>query len=409
MDSGRFVWEEYPETEAMVASLIREACEKSEEINRVTHQISSRTFSRISDWIESFTLSGALMYEIERLGYRLWTTIYGQKIFIHPRGCFPALRVFPGPVQVVRGITLKIESLTVFRHLGGFYGELDGTPGSGYSRILLSDTGGTLLFAAEKNADMWMPEEMDSSGVQDIMEARELILKRRRAFDRGEDGWKYTERIINRVIGLVGRDRCASMFLDSERRIWEVCCPAAMALKSLHDKLGLGWGNHDHHVFRSSRKNFHHLIAIFELMGFGRRERFLRGADANEWGVQALEQPSIGAVALVELDASRDEMNDEILEGGLDELKTPGVVGKWVGERGESIFGGYMHRLALRYDYDELRRNLPSLGLDISEPYAGAPSVRQALMQCGSPRRNESPFLLECVERNLGCKGLSVA
>ena len=44
------------------------------------------------------------------------------------------------------------------------------------------------------------------------------------------------------------------------------------------DKLGLGWANHDHHTYRSSRRHFARLIAIFEKLGFVCRERFYAGA-----------------------------------------------------------------------------------------------------------------------------------
>ena len=43
----------------------------------------------------------------------------------------------------------------------------------------------------------------------------------------------------------------------------------------------LGWANHDHHTFRSSRKHFPTLITILETLGFVPRERFHAGSEAR--------------------------------------------------------------------------------------------------------------------------------
>ncbi len=379
MNADLYSWKTYPETESFINNLVTEACEKNEDINRVSKQVERHTSTLFKNWIESFTLSGALLYELETLGYTLKSAIYGQKLFVHTKGVFPSLRVFPGPVQVVRGLTLKVESLSVFRYLSGFYGEIDGTPGSNYSRILLSDRGGILLFAAEKNAEVWMPEDLESGELQELLEARNLLLQRRRFFDSDEDGWKYTERLIDRALGLVGRDRCASLFLEQERRYWEARNTSARVLKARQDKLGLGWGNHDHHTFRNQRKTLHRFIHLMEMLGFKTREKFFVSDEKNSgWGVQILEQPGIDAVVSVDVDITPEELDTDFTHNELGDIQKPGRISLWTSMHGESIFEAGIHHLGVKYDYDALKKILAQVRIDISEPFTDLSFFKQA-------------------------------
>jgi len=87
-------------------------------------------------------------------------------------------------------------------------------------------------------------------------------------------------------------DRC----IAEERRLWEARNRAARIQKRRQDQLGLGWGNHDHHTFRSSREHFADLIEFLLRLGFQKRERYYAGAEAG-WGAQISEQPVTGRSA----------------------------------------------------------------------------------------------------------------
>lgn len=369
----------FPDTEDFVGDLLREACESNDDVLMISEKIQEHTPTTLRDWIESFTLSGALLYEIEELGYRLRSTVYGQKLYVHPQGIFPVLRVFPGPVQVVRGITIKVESLSVFRYLSGFYGEIDGTPGSGYSRILLSDKGGVLLFAAEKNSDAWMPEDLETGEIQELLDARNLIVQRRRLFDPDENAWHSTERLIDRVLGLVGKDRCASLFLENERRFWEARNSPAKYMKSQQDKLGLGWGNHDHHTFRCRRRHFHSFIRLLKTMGFEYRNKILvRSSPEPGWGVLIMDHPGTGAVISADVDILPEEFEADFGNDELNDLEGFGPVGLWTALHGESILEAGMHHLGARYNYTALKEQLARVNIDIMEPFTDLPYFKQA-------------------------------
>jgi hypothetical protein len=71
-----------------------------------------------------------------------------------------------------------------------------------------------------------------------------------------------------------GVDRACDLFFAAEREYWQRRNRAAQVQKARQDRLGLGWANHDHHTYRSSREHFAPLIGVFEKLGFHCRERF---------------------------------------------------------------------------------------------------------------------------------------
>jgi len=369
----------FPEAERFIDDLVREVCEANADIRRLADRIRTNTATPMKHWIESFTLSGALLYRIEELGFRLKATLYGQKLYVHPRGIFPALRIYPGPVQVARGVTISVESLAVFRYLSGYYGEVDGTPGGPYSRILLSDEGGVLLFAAERNADVWMPVELEFGEIHDLLEARNLIVQRRRFFPPDEDPVQATERLIRRILGLVGPDRCAALFLEQERRFWEARNTAGRFLKAEQDRLGLGWGNHDHHTFRCRRVHFEPFVRLLESMGFERAEKF-RVPNPSEpgWGVLILEHPGIGAWVSVDVDVRPGEIEGDFGHEPLRPIDEVGPVGLWTLLHGESLFEAGLHHLAVRADYAAMKKRLGRARIAVMEPFTDTPEFRQA-------------------------------
>ena len=70
------------------------------------------------------------------------------------------------------------------------------------------------------------------------------------------------------AVELVGPDLAASYFLQQERAYWQRHNSAGALQHARQDRLGLGWGNNDHHTFRSSRAAFAPLIGFLTLLGF---------------------------------------------------------------------------------------------------------------------------------------------
>ena len=97
-------------------------------------------------------------------------------------------------------------------------------------------------------------------------------------------GFDHARVLIQYAAGNIGgMPRACDLFFRAERDYWQSRNRAAQIQKMRQDALGLGWANHDHHTYRSSREHFATLISIFEMMGFHCRERFYAGKEAG-WG-----------------------------------------------------------------------------------------------------------------------------
>jgi len=95
----------------------------------------------------------------------------------------------------------------------------------------------------------------------------ERFRKRPRHFERDEEGFEAANRLIDDAIRDLGPDLSCDLWFAAEREFWMRRNRAAQAQKARQDRLGLGWANHDHHTYRSSRKNFKLLVATWEKLG----------------------------------------------------------------------------------------------------------------------------------------------
>jgi hypothetical protein len=202
----------------------------------------------------------------------------------------------------------------------------------------------------------------------------------RRSDATDAEAYRDAQALIERIVGLVGRDLACHIVFAGERTFWESRNRAAQVQKSRQDKLGLGWGNHDHHTFRSSREHFIDLMRALELLGFERRERYYTGAQAG-WGAQILEQPVEGVVAFCDVDLLPEETEIDFSRQALPPSRRLGTIGLWVGLHGESFLQAGMHHLECRFDYQLLREQLASLNVNTMKPFSDLPFLKQAFTE----------------------------
>ncbi|HMH60805.1 MAG TPA: hypothetical protein VK561_05860, partial [Bradyrhizobium sp.] len=170
-------------------------------------------------------------------------------------------------------------------------------------------------------------------------------------------------------------------FFRQERAYWEGRNRAGREQKRRQDSLGLGWANHDHHTFRSSRKHFVDLMKAWEMLGFHRRERYYAGSQAG-WGAQIVEQPIEGITIFNDVDLFSDETEIDFSREPLSpEEKKLRTVGLWVGLHGESFLDAGMHHLECRFDYELLREQLAAAHIKTMAPFSDFPFLKQAFTQ----------------------------
>jgi hypothetical protein len=172
-------------------------------------------------------------------------------------------------------------------------------------------------------------------------------------------------------------DRTCDLFFASEREYWQGRNQAAQVQYARQQALGLGWANHDHHTYRSSREHFARLIRVLELMGCQCRERFFAGHEAG-WGAQVLEQPQCGVVIFADVDLDADEVIADFAHHPLAPRNRLGTVGLWCRLHGEAFLEAGMHHLECRFDYEAARTQLRAAGIETMPPFTDFPYLKQA-------------------------------
>jgi hypothetical protein len=356
--------------------------------NPVARQLAERmqaeTGTDFFEWTDHIVLSPSEEKLLEDLGFtrdRHAETPGGEAVYEHSRTTLPRVILRRGQKQSPSLIALRPEFVADFMASNNLSGEPEGEPCSRYRRILVANENGTRLEAVERRAYQgFVPAPLRPGELSRIVKARELLYTRPRHFANESEGFKAANQILDRVLGLVGRDLACQFFFEGERAYWERRNRAGRVQKHRQDRLGLGWGNHDHHTFRCSREHFVDLVEFLLKLGFAKRERYYAGAEAG-WGAQISEQPATGIVVFADVDLLPEETQIDFSSHKLPPAPRLGTVGLWVGLHGESFLEAGMHHLEARFDFDLLRGQLQASGVTTMKPFSDFAFLRQAFTE----------------------------
>ena len=171
--------------------------------------------------------------------------------------------------------------------------------------------------------------------------------------------------------------RACDEFFAAERAYWQGKNQAGRIQYARQQQFGLGWANHDHHTYRSSRHCFHRLVHVLEMLGLECRERFYAGREAG-WGAQVMEQPYTGIIVFADVDLAPDEIVRDFSHEPLPPRQQLGTVGLWCALHGEAILQAGMHHLECQFDFEAARSQLASLGANSMNPFTDLPHLRQS-------------------------------
>jgi hypothetical protein len=386
-----FDWKRYPEAEAFVAARIESALAGNAFAAELARRMKAETSTRFVDWVDHLVLSDrpGLAGELGDYGFVREAEPYavGAPVFGHVGGMFPRLALVPGPGPEVREVAIKVESVADFSRAHDLGLEIQGYPLGPY-RVGRVPGASTTLAAVERRGyrgfepfpgALARAGRMAPHAARDAVAAFELWHGRRRRFGDDAEGFESAAATLEKVIERAGSvDLACHVVFEAERVYWQSLNRAGRVQKARQDRLGLGWANHDHHTFRSSRRFFPALIRMFERLGFRLRERFHAGHHAG-WGAQILEHSTTGIVVFADLDLAPDEAEADFAHDVLPELPRPNTVGLWVGLHGESMLEGGMHHLEAQFDFEALRDDLKSeSGIETMKPFSDFPFLRQA-------------------------------
>ena len=287
------------------------------------------------EWVDYLTLSPEHQIELTAVGLSVANTPAPTGIIVmhHPKAMMPRVLLSPPGSHEGAPATLAVrpEVLLDFLAVHAPAADIEGDFGTRFRRALVAGESGLRLEAVERLGYRGFLMENPRPGiVAALLEAQALFKQRRREFADDADGIRHAREILDQVLALVPREVACELFFAEERRYWEQRNLAGRVQKKRQDALGLGWGNHDHHTFRCSRRLFPDVVQFLERLGLQKRERFYAGAEAG-WGAQVMESSEVGIVVFADVDLRPDEVNEDYAAKRLPE-GDEGIAARYAGD-----------------------------------------------------------------------------
>lgn len=369
-------WHRQPRAQELIEEMIESIVKAAPNIASWRSELLDKCSCDLIDFLDHLALSALPTQKLKSAGF-IYDTQSGS--WHHPGAQLPRLR--KTSCKQERGLYLRVDQIeTCFaahRLSPCDISGIEGSWGSGYRRAKL----------IEGPYSLWIVERNGSSGFEAIEEPADRVAevqlatfawrRRDRCHSKAKEAMKQASALAFLIAQELGADRAASIILGVEREYWQLKCQAGQIQKMRQDQLGLGWGNHDHHTFRSSRQFFKETIALFETLGFHCRERFYAGAQAG-WGAQVMENPRSGHTLFIDVDLSEEELAGDFAHKGLKPRKKLGTIGLWCALHGDSILRAGMHHLEGQFCFHDLEKDLSSWGVGFMKPFSEMSYLHQA-------------------------------
>ncbi len=378
-DQSAFMWKCHPESEKLLLQLLEQACQANRSISALRDDLLHKTSTRLFDWLDHLVVGNSqrVVAELENVGFVSQGAGPSYRVYHHPGAQLPnvIVRDYPGDVS---GVAIKVESISDYLMVRGQQAVIEGSPLSSYRRCAVAVDDGVSLWAVERRGTRQMePTYFDDGYVQRYLAAKELWKSRPRALEDEDQSIAAMLHTAQEVVNSLGRDIAAWVVLEVERELWQSRNRAGQVQKARQDALGMGWANHDHHTFRSSRRHFPSLVRLFEMLGFHCRERYYAGQEAG-WGAQVMENPVSGLVLFLDVDLVPEEVAVDFAHQSIPEIDKYNTVGLWCALHGDSILRAGMHHLEAQFFFDELTKDLAHHDVGMMEPFSSFSYLRQA-------------------------------
>ncbi len=381
------VWHRHPEAEKFVAGRLAELVAAQPAAQKLSAVLEARTSSRLFDWLDHLVLAGGdtPRGQLADLGFEREDVPAGSRetVYYHAGTMLPRIVLREGapaasgtPLEVA----LQVEDVSAFLMAHRLTAPIEGSVLAPFRRATAwQEAGSEILVVERRGHGGFVPVDTPPGDAARYLQGLERWATRPRlvAADGDVPGMEQTLRLARDMVSEMGIDRAAWIAMEAERGLWQRRNRAGQVQKARQDSLGLGWGNHDHHTFRSSRHTFGLLIQILETLGFRRRERFYAGAQAG-WGAQVMEQPVCRLAVFADVDLSPQEVDADFTREPLPPRDTLGTVGLWCALHGESMLGAGLHHLAARLSFDKATADLADWGVETMHPFSDFSYLRQA-------------------------------
>jgi len=370
-------WAPQPLAGALVLDLLEDFFKRLPAAKDLDGRLRAEAGVRFIDLVDAITVKGSpgLSDRLRRAGFVLRPRRGADTCFSHPLGSFPDLILVP---EHGLSVAMAVESVADFCSCHGFPVAIEGDPGAPYRRAQVMAGEHCALWIIERHGyDAYQVTALEPTYAQDCARVLERFRMRSRCFASEAAGFDHAEALISQAVTAVGTDMACELFFRAERDYWQRRNRAGALQKARQDALGLGWANHDHHTYRSSRTCFQRLIQMFEALGMVCRENFYPGSQAG-WGAQILEQPVTGIVVFADVDMSAQELRQDFAHKGLTPNQALGTVGLWCALHGEAFLEAGMHHLEAQFAFADLTTQLHAQGVEMMPAFTDFPYLRQA-------------------------------
>lgn len=370
-------WSPQPAPAKWVQTALDDAVQKSPFLARLRQRMFDETGTRLLDWVDHFALpeGDAALAELSSVGYQRGAD-GGSTAWTNSTGLFPRVRAIAGKN---RQVVVKVDAVADFLAAQGLADvAIEGTYLASVRRARVASENGIEVWVLERHGSLaFEPAANESVPLAAIARHYEAFRLRNRDFENDADGFSLASKLADAAIADLGRDRTCELFFAAERDYWQRRNRAGRIQRARQEMLGLGWANHDHHTYRSSRSQFNRLIAFLEKLGFDLRERFYAGREAG-WGAQVLEHPVTGIMIFADVDLSPEEVSQDFSHEPLPPRDELGTVGLWCELHGQAFLQAGLHHLECQFDFNATRDQLDEVGIVTMSPFTDLPFLRQA-------------------------------
>jgi len=380
-----FDWPLAYQAENLVRDFISAFLRKNSAAETLAKVMSEKTGTDFLEWVDHFTLAPEYEGELRDAGFidEPVRAEVGQKVLYHPRAMLP--RVLLQSAGSLNSVPVKLaihpESLVDFVARHQLSEKIQGAFGDRLREVVISAEQGHTFTAIERLAYRNFVRSENVPGfAAEVIAVRELWRSRKRDFPNDEEGVRHAFALQQEAIDRVGADVACDLFFAEERVYWELKNRAGRIQKRRQDLLGLGWGNHDHHTFRSSRRFFADLVTFLQNFGFKKRERYYAGAEAG-WGAQIQEHALTGITVFADVDLMPEETEIDFSSQRLQDAPVLRTVGLWCALHGDSFLQAGMHHLEARFEFENLRAQLADEGINTMNPFSNFDFLKQAFTQ----------------------------
>lgn len=375
-----FQWKCHPEAEKFILDQLESVLQANSAVKQLSDELLSQTSTRLFDWLDYVVVKASDQTQNILISLGFIQDPKEKLVYHHPGAQLPRI-VLTSSEDDHLGIAVSVDNVADFLMVRGQEKEIEGSHFGNFRRCCFSVENNTALWIIERRGTASMLPSLESpETIKAYYQALEKWQTRPRSLENQDKDLDKALELAQNLVDKIGQTRAAWTVLEVERQYWQRRNTAAQIQKNRQDRLGMGWANHDHHTFRSSRHTFKKLVQLFEILGFTCRERFYAGEEAG-WGAQVMEHPVCRFILFLDVDLAPHEIVSDFAYTQLNDLNQLGTVGLWCALHGDSIQHAGMHHLEAQFMFDHLVDDLAKQGVKMMNPFSTFPYLRQAFTQ----------------------------